>query len=147
MVTRIAVWLFLSITAFPSSGFSKDRTNSTACSNASLTGTFGFLLSGVHVSMGDYALMGVFTVDGKGNLKGKGIQSANGQQAQVSFVGTYSVETDCTGSASFTFEDKQLGKVRFVLVSNATEVLIFDVGGHTVETGYAKKQFGPKGKK
>jgi len=147
MVNRITVWLLLSIVVCPSLSFSKDRTNSTACSNASLTGKFGFLLSGVHVSMGDYALMGIFTVDGKGNLEGKGVQSANGQQGQVSFVGTYSIETDCTGSASFTFEDKNVGKVRFVLVSDATEVLIFDVGGHTVETGYAKKQFGPKGKK
>lgn len=146
MINRSAICVLLLLVVFPSFSFSKDHTNGSPCNNASVTGKFGFLLSGVHISLGDYALMGIFTADGKGNLEGKGTQSANGQQGQVSFVGTYSVESDCTGSASFTFEDKNVGKVRFVLVSNATEVLIFDVGGHTVETGYAKKQFGPEGK-
>jgi hypothetical protein len=111
------------------------------CSAASIIGHYGFSLDGFHAGIGQYALVGSFFVDGKGMVKGGGTQSINGDQADVTFTGTYSVDADCAGVADLTFEDNLKGKVRFIVVSDGKEVLLMDVGGHTVETGYAKKQF------
>jgi hypothetical protein len=111
------------------------------CSVGNLNGGYGFSLSGFHAGIGNYALVGTIKVDGKGEVKGAGTQSINGDQADVSFTGTYTMDNDCTGVADLVFEDKEKAKVRFIAVSDGNEVLLMDVGGHTVETGYAKKLF------
>jgi len=76
-------------------------------------------------------------VDGKGNLKGKGIQMPNVSKAQV-YLLVHILLKPMYWLGVIHFRRQAASKVRFVLVSNATEVLIFDVGGHTVETGYAR---------
>jgi hypothetical protein len=91
--------------------------------------------------MGDYAIIGRFEADGHGKLSGAGRQTLNGNQGDATFTGTYIVGADCTGTAELLFADGERGKVRFVLVSDGSEVLLLDTGGHTIETGEAKKQF------
>lgn len=111
------------------------------CSNSDLIGAFGFALGGQHIGLGSYSILGSFDSDGRGNLKGAGYQSANGVQHDVTFVGNYAVQENCTGQAELKFESGQVGEIRFVLVSDQTEALLMDSGGHTAEIGYAKKQF------
>lgn len=110
------------------------------CSDSALDGSYGFEISGKHIAIGDYAIMGRFESDGRGKISGAGWQTINGNQGEVSFTGTYHVNTDCTGTVEVVFADKQHGELTFVLVSNGSEAFLFDVGGHTIETGEAKKQ-------
>lgn len=117
------------------------------CSNATLQGSFGFVLSGKNIALsGDYVLVGRFDADGKGGYQGNGSQSANGRVAHGAFSGTYTVNADCSGTAQIVFADTGLkDKLDFVLVADGTELYLIDMGGKTVEYGEAKKLF--RGKK
>jgi hypothetical protein len=113
-------------------------TPASGCTQSALKGTYGFTLSGHHASIGEYALVGVFEVDGHDAVKGRGLQSINGNQSKLTFTGTYTVDDDCIGTADLAFANKLPAKVMFVIVGDGSEVLMIDIGGHTVETGVAK---------
>ncbi len=78
-----------------------------ACTNATLTGTYAYLLQGSLVSQGSlvpYADMGSLTADGKGNFSGSGTESFAGTiESGTAITGTYVVNTDCTASTSLTY--------------------------------------------
>jgi hypothetical protein len=66
------------------------------CSNASLHGSYGLHATGTTPS-GDFAAVGRFTFDGKGNLTGKLFVRVAGNNIEPpAFTGTYSVSPDCT---------------------------------------------------
>jgi len=111
------------------------------CANSLIKGKYGFSVTGSHTGIGNYGMVGTMDVDGAGHINGVGLQSINGNQSDVSFTGTYQVKPDCTGTTELTFEDNQVGHVRFVIVEDGNEILLMDVGAHTVETGSAKRQF------
>lgn len=71
----------------------QDKTN---CSNATLHGSHGLHATGTVIGVGDFAAVGRFTFDGKGNLKGKLFVRVNGNNMEPpEFTGTYSVSPDC----------------------------------------------------
>ena len=72
----------------------QDKAN---CSNATLHGSYGLHATGTIIGVGDFAAVGRFTFDGKGNLTGKLFVRVNGNNmAPPEFTGTYSVSPDCT---------------------------------------------------
>jgi hypothetical protein len=112
------------------------------CSNHDFNGAFGFNLKGTNFGIGLYAIVGRMSSDGDGHFTGAGAQSVNGTIAQSTFTGTYVVNADCTGTAQLTFDTSGLqDTLSFVLVNDGDELLFLDIGGGTVETGSAKKQF------
>jgi len=113
------------------------------CSNESLTGAFGFLVSGTNVAANLlFAISGRFVADGKGSFAGTASESTAGQIAEhYPFTGSYTVAPDCTGSAQFVFPSGGSSRLDFVVVSDGDEVIILDVDFGTVESGTAKKQF------
>jgi hypothetical protein len=71
----------------------EDRAN---CSNATLHGSYGLHATGTTPS-GEFAAVGRFTFDGKGNLTGKlFVRRAGINIEPPEFTGTYSVSADCT---------------------------------------------------
>jgi hypothetical protein len=71
------------------------------CSNASLTGKYGFVLNGTIVGLGPISIVGTITYDGSGNLAVRERAVINGNVLPPeTFQGTYDVKPDCTGSAS-----------------------------------------------
>jgi hypothetical protein len=86
-------------------------------------------------------MVGKFNADGQGNFKGTESQSVSGKVAKGPFTGTYVVNSDCTGSAEISFVPPNVEKIDFVLVADGDEVLMIDVGGNTLESGEAKRQF------
>lgn len=72
------------------------------CSNASLTGTFAFTTIGSFVAapapLGPYAEVGTQTFDGQGNTTTVSTSSTSGNVAQGTSTGTYTVNSDCTGT-------------------------------------------------
>lgn len=111
------------------------------CTDAIVHGRYGFLITGTHIGIGIYGLMGTMEADGAGHVHGGGLQSLNGDQREVTFTGTYHVTPECTGITELTFDDKLVGHVRFVIVDDGKEILLMDYGAHTIETGSAKRQF------
>ena len=69
------------------------------CSLARAAGKWSLTDQGTVINIGPRAAVGVFTLDGNGNLlNGVAASSLNGTIASETFSGTYSVNPDCTGS-------------------------------------------------
>ena len=77
----------------------EDKAN---CSNASMHGSYGLHATGTVIGVGDFAAVGRFTFDGKGNLTGKLFVRVAGDNIEPpAFTGTYSVSPDCTVTDSW----------------------------------------------
>jgi hypothetical protein len=112
------------------------------CSNASLQGAFGFILSGKNVEIGEYAIMGRFDADGKGGFKGEGSQTVNGKPARGGFAGTYTLNADCSGTSVLKFNNTGVqDNLDFVLAADGNEIYLIAMGGKTIEYGSAKRLF------
>ncbi|GAB1646245.1 hypothetical protein [Krasilnikovia sp. MM14-A1259] len=77
-----------------------------ACGNATLKGRYIFAASGWTISGGanqPFALSGIEHYTGAGTITGTVSQSVNGViTSQAHETGTYSVNADCTGTATYT---------------------------------------------
>jgi hypothetical protein len=69
-----------------------------SCSNATLAGKWGFTSTGFLIGIGPVAATAISTFDGKGNLSGSQTRSVNGDVADETFAGTYTVNSDCTAT-------------------------------------------------
>jgi hypothetical protein len=102
------------------------------CSNRSLKGDYGFTISGlagqVPSSLAPLAGLALTHFDGRGNLSQKDFVVANGVATSTDFVGdetgTYSVNGDCTGSATINFPDGRQLNLKLVVVNRGREVRV-----------------------
>jgi hypothetical protein len=76
-----------------------------ACSDASLSGTFGYFHGRPDGIAGMRAIVGQMMADGRGNLSGSWTMSLNGTISTGNFTGSYSIAKDCTGSITLLDED------------------------------------------
>jgi hypothetical protein len=111
------------------------------CSTASLHGTFGFTATGTVDGIGPVARVGWETFDGKGNASGTATTSANGSVFRSTFTATYTVNPNCTGTA--TEDDSSLGPVNddLVIVDAGREIRAISADQGGTITGVWKKQF------
>jgi len=72
-----------------------------SCSNHTLKGSYGATITGTIAGL-PFAELDLVTADGKGNFSGSGTVSYNGSVSSVTFTATYSVNSDCSGSASLS---------------------------------------------
>ena len=131
-----AMWILglLLITSLPSGA-------QTACSTESVEGAYGFTVSGTNITANvQFAVTGRFLTDGKGHFTGTGTEAAGANTGHTTFKGTYKVQPDCTGSATFLFANGVTAVLDFVLVDDGDEIFIIDADPGAVETGTAKKQ-------
>ena len=119
------------------------------CSNASLLGSFGFSATGTLLALpppfaGPFAEIGRQTFDGSGSTEGTATLSANGNINHVTFVGTYVVSPDCTGSMTvLVLPLNREITLEFVIDDDETEIralLTSSPSGNTESRVY-KKQF------
>jgi len=110
------------------------------CTNATLKGNFGSVLTGSVVGVGPFATVATVNFDGVGGWSYTESGSFNGNPIPPhSFTGAYSVKPQCTGSAS----DSGGNTVDFVIVGSGNNIEIFMVGtGHgAVFTVTLKRRF------
>ena len=87
-------------------GYAKDETEAAKCSEATLDGTYLFAADGVAIK-GDeqrpFANTGYEVFDGQGKVKQVLTLNINGKKVirNDRISGTYSVEADCTGTATY----------------------------------------------
>ena len=104
-----------------------------ACSNASITGTYGFSCEGTIVGVGPLAVIGVFTADGNGNGSEVETLSLNGEISRGVFrTDTYTVDADCTGSFVSTGPDGSVIHNDFVIDDHEKEIRLI-----ATESGWA----------
>jgi hypothetical protein len=71
------------------------------CSLAGAAGNWGFTDNGTVIGVGPRTAVGIFTLDAEGNLlNGVATSSLNGTIADETFSGTYTVNSNCTGTIS-----------------------------------------------
>jgi hypothetical protein len=67
-----------------------------SCSQATVTGNYGYTANGSLIGIGPVAATGISKFDGHGKVSGSQTRSVNGDIAEETFQGTYSVNADCT---------------------------------------------------
>jgi hypothetical protein len=88
-------------------GYAKDETEAAKCSEATLDGTYLFAADGVAIK-GDeqlpFSYAGYEVFDGQGKVKQVLTLNINGKKVihNETLSGTYSVEADCTGTATYS---------------------------------------------
>lgn len=115
------------------------------CSNANLSGGYGFIVNGTTANAEAYSLVGRFAADGKGGVTGGGAQAVNGVISRPTFTGTYTVNADCTGTTNLTFDYGGSAPLEFIIVDDGKTVDIIVAGANgglgQNEVGTATRQF------
>ena len=123
------------------------------CTLASLAGSYGFSESGT-VLLGasgrpepngstrlEFVDVGRSVFDGQGGVTiTSDTRSTEGQVEQLTASGTYSVNSDCTGSTSLAFNDGRTGHDAFVVVNGGKEIRIVGTDPGLQRAGTANQQ-------
>lgn len=110
------------------------------CSSASLLGSFGVTSSGTIVGVGALGAVGVVTFDGQGNHIGFDTISLDGSIIpKLTFTGTYSVNSDCTGSDTENFQNGLTIHRNFVIVDAGGEIRFIVTNPGNAVTAFARK--------
>ena len=95
------------------------------CSNGSLQGTFAYTVTGTGVVapqfLGPYAEAGAQTFDGAGGTTTAGMLNANGTVMQSTTTGTYTVNSDCTGTLALQIAPGITAHYFFVIADDGAE--------------------------
>jgi hypothetical protein len=111
------------------------------CSLRTLNGCYGFTFIGTILGLGPIAGIGVTNYDGQGHATTTQTLNINGSGGiRTTVTETYTVNSDCTGSAVITQADGSLTHIDFVIVDHGKEILTLPTDPGLVITGTAKKQ-------
>jgi uncharacterized protein YcfJ len=111
------------------------------CRLSSAKGSYGFTETGTIVGFGAYAAVGTLVSDGVGGMSGVFAESAGGAIGSgITFVGSYRVNADCTGTAELTDSVGRTGSRVFVIVREGKEIQYLFTDAGFVATGTARKQ-------
>lgn len=111
-----------------------------ACHAQTLKGSYGYHMSATFPGAPrPVVAVGVFTFDGEGRWSSADMVNANGAISHGGVGGTYIVNGDCTGSASYEWAPGVGGTMHFVVVDNGKELLAIEKGPAAV-TIIAKRQ-------
>ena len=117
----------------------------TGCGLASLSGTYGFNFAGVYFDSSGNTVYdssaGLWTLDGQGNVTGKETDSFDGQIFRAdTYTGTYTVNSDCTGSLTTNSQAVGPANYDFTLTNGHNQILLVENDSGTNITGQATKQ-------
>jgi hypothetical protein len=122
------------------------RADDKGCSNNTLRGSFAQSGTGVITAppdqAGPFANVGTLIFDGNGGLTGALVVSTNGSSSQATETGTYTVNSDCTGT--YTVQIAPFGitsQAFFAIDTNGDELEIIVTDPGSVITCVAKKLF------
>ncbi len=111
------------------------------CTNASLNGSYGLHATGGVIGLGEFAAVGRFIYDGKGNLTARLFVRLNGNNNVLTLTGTYTVSPDCTVSDVWNISGGSSSTHSSVLVNEGKEFFILNTtsGEPSVISGVAKR--------
>jgi hypothetical protein len=154
LVTNTACLILLTLAAL-GSGYA--QSNSPACKNALIAGNYGFTVQGTKLGgagpTGPMVGVAMTQFDGKGGLSQIDTVTIDGEVVadwtHTRATGTYSVNTDCTGTFTINFTDNRPTVVtNFVVAVNGDEIdtVVISAGGEQgiLATGSVGKRRFPK---
>lgn len=112
------------------------------CSNANVTGKYGFSSTGLDKNGTPIAAIGYIKADGKGTVKGTETGSDDGAVfTNVPLTGTYSINADCTGSGTSKLKgQKTTNHFNLVVVSGGKNLQTLSTDTPNVQTGTVQAQ-------
>lgn len=118
------------------------------CTNATLNGTYGYVLEGFFQgykrsplgSTSIAASNGIETFDGNGNTFGSETVNVAGETFQQTFTGTYHVNADCTGSITRNLSNGLTTTGSLSLVDGGREIEVANRANMVIQFGSLKKQ-------
>jgi hypothetical protein len=111
------------------------------CSVRSLDGVYAIEFSGSFIGVGPVATLGTIRLDGAGNFEVTDTASFNGVIVDRVGAGTYTVESDCTGSATVLYSVGQPGRqatFNFVISNQGRDVSLIGTTPGGIVSGSAK---------
>ena len=111
------------------------------CSERSLSGVYAIEFAGSFVGVGPVATLGTINLDGAGNFVVTDTASFNGTIIDRVGAGTYSVDSDCTGSATVTYSVGQPGRqatFNFVITERGLDIRLIGTTPGGIVSGSAK---------
>ena len=144
--TTAKAFVIAAITALAMAIAPMAKANDKGCSIVTLRGTFadkdtGFLTAPPAMA-GPFAGVSTQTYDGNGNITATGMVSLNGMIIPVTQKGTYTVNSDCTGT--YTVQISPIGLTAhgfFVIDDSGNELQIIVTDPDTVITCIARRLF------
>jgi hypothetical protein len=145
LILAVTVGTVLGLAALlPPAGSSPRALAAEGCGLRSLHGGYGFAFQGQVVPPGtaelDLAGAGRIVFDARGGLSGKEWDSSNGVQETLTFTGHYSVQPDCTGTATLVNSNGRTDHIKLSLIKGgqAFNFTVTDPG--VVLTGRTSRQ-------
>jgi hypothetical protein len=113
------------------------------CANGSLSGAYSYLLAGVAYSSNSgyyYSQAGNAVSDGNGNISVVSTVNTNGTTVNTSATGSYSLTTDCSGTARLS---NQSGTSNYAIavVENGQGIVLLETDAGTTVGGTGQPQF------
>lgn len=119
-----------------------------ACSNATLNGSYGVLAHGFSLTAADgtplaaplpRTLVNLVTADGAGNATRTGTQNNGGTVSPISSTGTYTVNADCRFAVTWTAPSGGISHVAGVLTDGGSNVYVIATDPGSVQTGAGER--------
>lgn len=110
------------------------------CTDENLQGRYGYIVSGWLVGLVPVASVGVVTFDGEGILNAQDTANDRGMISRRAGVGSYSVNPNCTGSATVAGDFAGL-TFDFMIIpgTNGSEFSLIVTNSGAIETGAAQR--------
>jgi hypothetical protein len=109
------------------------------CTNAGIKNTFGFRGGGFTAPQVPNAWAGQVKLDGLGGITGSESASFGGTIQSFSLTGTYSVSSNCTGTATFNGSTGNVAHTFFVIVNAGQSAMQIQTDANTINTNFVQK--------
>jgi hypothetical protein len=108
------------------------------CTNAGVKNTFGFRGGGYSSSLAPNAWAGQVKLNGSGGVTGSESASFGGTIESFSLTGSYSVSSNCTGTATFNGGTSP-AHTYFVIVNGGQSIMQIQTDANTINTMFVQK--------
>jgi len=111
-----------------------------SCSNATLTGNYGYLLNGTAGGL-PITTVGQIATNGNGTISGSLTTSSNGSISNlVELLGSYQISPNCTGTMTITPAGLSSSNFSVSVTSGGKQIQMVEIDSGTVESGTAYAQ-------
>jgi len=105
------------------------------CTNLGVKHTYSLEATGIFLSAGQMAASGQLVLNGEGSLTGTLTSSVNGAISSLPVTGTYQINSNCTGTATFTPEGQSAINISVVIVNGGKELMFIETDANTIVSG------------
>lgn len=109
------------------------------CTNAGIKNTFGFRGGGFTSALVPNAWAGQVKLNGLGGITGSESASFGGTIESFSLTGSYSVSSNCTGTATFNGGTGNQANTNFVIVNGGLSIMQIQTDAGTITTNFVQK--------